>query len=74
MSFDPQDAFTGGTSNCCGARIYLGDLCSSCGEHCSEQEDEEEDDAPTDGSDTYRRLKDAEAHSINREARRRRKS
>ncbi len=90
-SFDPADAFTGGTSNCCGARIFHGDICSDCKEHCS-------DDDPTpycavchamsadacecppdppeealDGSDTYRKLKDAEARSINREARMRRK-
>ncbi len=43
MSFDATDAFTGGTSNCCGARIYMGDLCAECGEHCEDEEDEDEE-------------------------------
>lgn len=34
MSFDPLDAFEDGISDCCGVRVYLGDICSECGEHC----------------------------------------
>lgn len=49
MSFDATDAFTGGTSDCCGAPIMLGGMCSDCKEHCNEQEDDEEEEehAPT---------------------------
>lgn len=34
MSFDPADAFEYGESECCGARVLLGDMCFECGEHC----------------------------------------
>jgi hypothetical protein len=44
-SWDPSDAFTGETSNCCGAPIMMGDICSDCKEHCdAEEEDEDEDE------------------------------
>jgi hypothetical protein len=49
MSDDYFDYFSGGcVSNCCGARVMHGDMCSECGEHCeAEDEDEEPDyDAP----------------------------
>ena len=41
-SWDPSDAFSGETSNCCGAPIMMGDICSDCKEHCEAEEDEEE--------------------------------
>lgn len=44
MSFDASDAFTGGLSDCCGAPIMLGEMCSDCKEHCNPQEEEEEDE------------------------------
>ena len=46
MSFDPLDYFTGGHSNCCGARIMLGDICAECKEHCEAEEDEEREFTP----------------------------
>ncbi len=48
MSFDPLDAYTGGLSDCCGAPIMLGEMCSECKEHCNPQEEEEEQDNPED--------------------------
>ena len=42
MSFDIMDAFLGGESDCCGGRIYLGDICAECGEHCEDAEDAED--------------------------------
>ncbi len=45
MSFDPLDAFTGQLSDCCGAPVMQGDMCSDCKEHCT-PEDEEEDPTP----------------------------
>ena len=41
-SWDPSDAFTGETSNCCGAPIMMGDICSDCKEHCEAEEEDEE--------------------------------
>ena len=41
MSFDPLDAFTGETSNCCGARVMIGGICAACKEHCDAEESEE---------------------------------
>ena len=48
MSFDPLDCFDEGESDCCGARILLGGICSACKEHCERfvDEDEEKDDEP----------------------------
>ena len=46
MSFDPLDAFEGGDSDCCGARILMGGICFECGEHCEAQQDED-DEKPT---------------------------
>ena len=43
MSFDPLDCYEHGVeSDCCGARIMLGDICSECGEHCDAAEDEDD--------------------------------
>lgn len=46
MSFDSLDCFEHGmTSDCCGARVMLGQVCAACKEHCSiegEREDCEE--------------------------------
>lgn len=42
MSMDPQDAIIGGvSSNCCGASVLLGDMCSECKEHCEAECDHE---------------------------------
>lgn len=41
-SWDPSDAFSGETSNCCGAPIMMGDICSDCKEHCEAEEDKED--------------------------------
>jgi hypothetical protein len=42
-SWDPRDSYEPGVySNCCGAEVIHGDICSDCGEHC-DVEDEEED-------------------------------
>ena len=32
--------WTGELSNCCGAVIKWGDICSECGEHCEPEGDE----------------------------------
>lgn len=40
-SWDPQDAYEEGMSNCCGSRIMTGDICSDCGEHCESQDDDD---------------------------------
>lgn len=29
-----NDAIVSGVSNCCGAKVYMPDVCSDCGEHC----------------------------------------
>jgi bacterioferritin-associated ferredoxin len=31
-------------SNCCGAKVYEGDLCGQCGEHCDPVLEEDEED------------------------------
>ena len=43
-SWDPSDAYEyGASSNCCGASVMMGDICSDCGEHCeAEYWDEDE--------------------------------
>lgn len=41
-SFDPLDAYEEGESDCCGAPIFMGDICSDCYEHCSVAELDEE--------------------------------
>ena len=44
-SWDPRDAYEyGATSNCCGASVMMGDICSDCGEHCEAEYWEEEGD------------------------------
>lgn len=47
--FDPSDMYEPGESDCCGAPIVMGDICTDCGEHCGTYEDE--DDSMADGSD-----------------------
>jgi predicted amidophosphoribosyltransferase len=45
MSADHQDLYQQGTSsNCCGATIKTNGLCSDCGEHCTD----DNEDGPTD--------------------------
>ncbi len=45
MSFDPEDSFLHGVvSNCCGAKVMLGDMCQDCGEGC----EPESEDGPSD--------------------------
>jgi hypothetical protein len=39
-SWDPRDAYEEGLSNCCGAPIMMGDICSDCGEHCEAKHDD----------------------------------
>ena len=42
-SWDPSDAYEGGaSSNCCGASVMMGDICSDCGEHCEAEYWDEE--------------------------------
>jgi hypothetical protein len=44
-SWDPRDAYEYGvSSDCCGAAVMMGDICSDCGEHCDTYSDDEEDD------------------------------
>lgn len=44
-SWDPRDAYEyGATSNCCGASVMMGDICSDCGEHCEAEYWDEEGD------------------------------
>ena len=44
-SWDPSDAYEGGaSSNCCGASVMMGDICSDCGEHCEAEYWDEEGD------------------------------
>lgn len=44
-SIDPSDFINHGVySNCCGATVMTGDICSECGEHCDTDDYEEEDD------------------------------
>ncbi len=44
MSYSPGDEIEYGVvSSCCGASVYLGDLCSDCKEHCDSVSEEEED-------------------------------
>jgi hypothetical protein len=43
--FDPSDSDGDGVSDCCGAPIVMGDICSDCGEHC-EAEEEYVDEIP----------------------------
>lgn len=38
----PSDWYEEGLSDCCGASIMLGDICSDCKEHCGVQSDEED--------------------------------
>lgn len=43
MSVDPRDLYEqGAVSDCCEAPVYLGDLCSLCGEHCGKVEFDED--------------------------------
>jgi len=40
-SWDPSDAYEyGASSDCCGASVMMGDICSDCGEHCDTYEDD----------------------------------
>jgi hypothetical protein len=44
-SWDPRDAYEhGASSNCCGAPVMMGDICSDCGEHCEAEYWDEEGD------------------------------
>jgi hypothetical protein len=38
-----MDDYEGKLSNCCGAFIVWGDVCSSCKEHCEPEENEEDE-------------------------------
>lgn len=47
-AWDPSDNYEAGVySNCCGAEVVNGDICTECGEHC-DVEDEESDDYEND--------------------------
>ena len=37
-----NDCYEIGQSNCCGAAIYLGDICSECKDYCLPIDEEEE--------------------------------
>ena len=40
---DASDCYEHGTeSDCCGANVYLGDICSDCKDHCTPVDLEEE--------------------------------
>jgi hypothetical protein len=42
-SWDPSDAYDYGvSSDCCGASVMMGDICSDCGEHCDTYEDDDD--------------------------------
>jgi hypothetical protein len=42
-SWDPSDAYEYGvSSDCCGASVMMGDICSDCGEHCDTYEDDDD--------------------------------
>lgn len=42
-SWDSSDSYEyGEVSDCCGAEIIHGDICSDCGEHCDAVSDEDE--------------------------------
>lgn len=41
-AFDPSDNDSEGSSDCCGAPIVMGDICSECGEHCEADDLDEE--------------------------------
>lgn len=44
-SWDPRDDYEQGVfSNCCGAPVIHGDVCSECGEHCDPETDEYPED------------------------------
>ena len=40
MSHEYWDSFESGESDCCGAAIYLGNICKKCGEHCDTRKEE----------------------------------
>lgn len=43
-SWDPSDAYEYGvSSDCCGASVMMGDICSDCGEHCDTYSDDDEE-------------------------------
>lgn len=51
MSMDPQDFISRRVlSDCCGAPVMLGDMCSDCREHCTAEHgaDEQENETPPD--------------------------
>ena len=41
MSMEYNDLFEEGSSNCCGAKVYLPGICSDCKEHCEAVAEEE---------------------------------
>ena len=41
-AFDPSDSDGEGLSDCCGAPIVMGDICSGCREHCEAEEEIDE--------------------------------
>ena len=42
-SWDPSDAYEYGvSSDCCGASVMMGDICSDCGEHCDTYSDDDD--------------------------------
>lgn len=44
-SWDPWDAYEHGvSSDCCGASVIMGDICSDCGEHCETYSDDDDED------------------------------
>lgn len=48
-SWDPRDDYEQGVfSNCCGAPVIHGDVCSECGEHCDPESDEYPEDQEQD--------------------------
>ena len=44
---------TSRSSNCCGAAIYMGDICSQCKEHCDDAEEDDPGELKADYERTY---------------------
>lgn len=68
-SWDSSDAYEYGvSSDCCGAEVMMGDICSDCGEHCDSVSDDEDDEEYTDQPaprrfDTWNPISQNEGHT-----------
>lgn len=39
---ETYEIYENGFSSCCGAKVLMGEICEDCGEHCSADEELEE--------------------------------